>query len=249
MTARPLAESLFVSDLHLAAGRAPTTELFLGFLELRAARAEALYILGDLFDAWIGDDDREPPAGEVIAALRALTNGGTVVFLQRGNRDFLLGRRFERATGCRILPDPARLDLYGQPTLLMHGDLLCTDDLDYQRVRRRLRNPLVQALFLLRPLQTRRRLAADYRRRSGEATSLKAADIMDVSPATVMDYMGRHRVRRLIHGHTHRPGVHRFDLDGAAAERIVLGDWGAEHGPYLRVGPSGFTTVVLRPQP
>jgi UDP-2,3-diacylglucosamine hydrolase len=249
VTRRPFAEALFIADLHLAAGRAATTALFLDFVARRAIRADALYILGDLFDAWIGDDDRESPAQEVIAALRALTDAGVAVFLQRGNRDFLIGRRFERATGCRILPDPSRLDLYGQPTLLMHGDLLCTDDLDYQRVRRRLRNPLVQGLFLLRSLGARRRLAAEYRRRSGEATSLKAADIMDVNRHAVRGYMGRYGVRRLIHGHTHRPDVHRFELDGGVAERIVLGDWGSEQGPYVCLRPSGFEMGVFRPDP
>ncbi len=246
MTGRPLAESLFISDLHLAAGPEAATDLFLAFVERRAARAERLYILGDLFDAWIGDDDRAPPAAQVIDALRTLTDGGVAVLLQRGNRDFLLGRRFERATGCHILPDPAKVDLYGQPTLLMHGDLLCTDDRDYQRARRRLRNPLVQRLFLLRSLEGRRRIAADYRRRSGEATSMKASEIMDVNPETVRAYLRRLGVRRLIHGHTHRAAVHRFELDGAQAERIVLGDWGPEHGPYLCVGPGGFETGVFR---
>jgi len=236
-----LAESLFISDLHLSAERPTALRLFLRFLRERAVQAERLYILGDLFDAWIGDDDRETPAAEVIAGLRELTDAGVGVLLQRGNRDFLLGRRFCHATGCCLLTDPARIDLYGAPTLLMHGDLLCSDDHDYQRVRRRLRNPFVQWLFLCKSLDRRRAMAADYRRRSGEAMATKSADLMDVNDHTVRDYMLRHTVARLIHGHTHRPAVHRLDLDGLTAKRIVLGDWDDTTAPYLEASPTGCT--------
>jgi UDP-2,3-diacylglucosamine hydrolase len=246
-----LPESLFISDLHLSAERPLALRLFLRFLQERAVLAERLYILGDLFDAWIGDDDPSTPAPEVIAGLRGLTEAGVTVYLQRGNRDFLLGRRFCGATGCGLLKDPVRVDLYGVPTLLMHGDLLCTDDHDYQRVRRRLRNPLVQWLFLRKPLEHRRALAADYRRRSGQATSMKRTEIMDVSPHTVRRYMQRHNVSRLIHGHTHRPAIHHIELAGRSTDRIVLGDWRDHCAPYVKITPAGCEPLLfgLTPSP
>lgn len=224
-------ETLFVSDLHLAPGQPAQTALFCDFLAGRAAGADALYILGDLFDAWIGDDDDPLPA--VREALRRLTTCGTPCGLLRGNRDFLLGRRFARATGCTLLGDPHRLLLDGQPVLLMHGDLLCTDDVPYQRFRRRVRNPLVQWAFLLQPLARRRRVAADYRRRSALAMAAKPAQIMDVNPDAVLARMTGARVRRLVHGHTHRPADHEFPLAGAPAWRHVLADWSATRGEVL----------------
>jgi UDP-2,3-diacylglucosamine hydrolase len=233
-------ETLFVSDIHLSPLRPATVALFLRFLRERAPGAEALYVLGDLFDGWIGDDDPDPPAPQVTAALQALTAGGTAVYFQHGNRDFLVGRRFARASGCRLLPDPAVHDLYGEPTLLMHGDLLCTNDVAYQRFRRRVHNPLLQWAFLHLPLSRRRRVAADYRRRSGEATTEKTVEIMDVSPATVADYMQRHRVRRLIHGHTHRPRRQVLELDGRPAERWVLAEWRPQQGQVLCCTPDGL---------
>jgi len=243
-----LAESLFISDLHLSAERPTTLRLFLRFLRERAVQAERLYILGDLFDAWIGDDDRETPAAEVIAGLRDLTNAGIGVFLQRGNRDFLLGRRFCHAAGCHLLKDPVRVDLYGTPTLLMHGDLLCTDDHDYQRVRRRVRNPLFQWIFLRKPLEQRRAMAAEYRQRSEEAIATKSVEIMDVNAGTVRRYMKRYGVARLVHGHTHRPALHRSEILGRAVERIVLGDWGDDTGPYLHVTPDGCLPNTIESQ-
>jgi len=238
-------ESLFVSDLHLASDRPGTLALFLGFLGGRARSAERLYILGDLFDAWIGDDDDRPPSPQVSGALRALSDGGTRLFFMRGNRDFLVGRRFARATGCTLLRDPVVADLYGEPTLLMHGDLLCTDDVAYQRFRRRIRNPLVVRLFLWKSLARRRAIADDYRRRSGEATAGKTEAIMDVNPATVRRFMRQHGVRRLIHGHTHRPADHAFDLDGSEAWRIVLAEWRPERGEVLSVSPDGVRRESL----
>ncbi|MGE5154065.1 MAG: UDP-2,3-diacylglucosamine diphosphatase, partial [Bdellovibrio bacteriovorus] len=182
-------ETLFVSDLHLAPERPATIRLFLDFLRGRARQARRLYILGDLFDAWVGDDDDTPPYPEIRAALRDLTASGTACAIMHGNRDFLLGRAFCRDTGCGLLRDPTRITLDRESVLLMHGDLLCTDDVAYQRFRRRIRNPLVKRLFLWRPLGHRRAVAADYRRRSGAATAEKATEIMDVNPGTVERYM------------------------------------------------------------
>ncbi|MCF7993195.1 MAG: UDP-2,3-diacylglucosamine diphosphatase, partial [Thiohalocapsa sp.] len=169
-------ETLFISDLHLSPDHPGTTALLLQFLRERAPGAAALFILGDLFDTWIGDDD--DTHAQVRQALAALNAGGTRCRIMRGNRDFLLGRRFARQTGCELLPDPALINLDGEPVLLMHGDLLCTDDVPYQRFRRRVRNPVVQWLFLLQPLARRRRIAADYRRKSRATTAEKTMQIM-----------------------------------------------------------------------
>jgi UDP-2,3-diacylglucosamine hydrolase len=232
-------EVLFVSDLHLGADTPALTALFLSFLDSRAAGAEALYILGDLFDAWIGDDDTSH--GDIEAALADLTRAGTRCLLMRGNRDFLLGRRFARRTGCTLLRDPTRILLAGEPVLLMHGDLLCTDDVAYQRFRRKVRNPLLQWLFLRRPLASRRQAAADYRRKSAAAMADKPAEIMDVNAGAVLDRLRRHRVRRLIHGHTHRPADHRLSIDGHEAHRHVLSDWHPGGGEVL-VAAGGTVT-------
>ena len=239
-------ETLFISDLHLAAERTQAVELFLRFARHRARQAEALYILGDLFDAWIGDDDDGPMAVVVREALHELTAAGTAVSFQGGNRDFLVGTRFAEATGVRLLPDFAVVDLYGTPTLLTHGDLLCTDDLDYQKARVMLRSPALVADFLAKPLPACAALAAEYRRRSGEATSLKAEDIMDVNAATVAQTMREHGVRRLIHGHTHRPAIHALTLDGAAAERIVLAEWHDDAGQCVCVTRVGIDVERVR---
>ena len=235
-----MAEKLFISDLHLAPRQPATTARFLAFLRERAVRADALYILGDLFDAWIGDDDESPPAAEVREGVRALTSCGVPVFVQHGNRDFLIGEQFLRQTGCALLPEIEVREIAGEATLLLHGDLLCTDDLDYQQARGLLRDPAFIADFLGRPLGERALLAAEYRRRSGEATSIKPEDIMDVNHQTVADYMRRHAVNRLIHGHTHRQGRHVFELDGITRERIVLGEWHPERGSVLVASPSGL---------
>jgi len=243
----PTSHSLFISDLHLTPERAARVGLFLVFLRTRAREAQALYILGDLFDAWIGDDDDQTPYPEIRAALRELTESGTRCFLMHGNRDFLIGRAFLRDTGCTLLPDPARLDIEGCATLLMHGDLLCTDDVAYQRFRRRVRNPMVRRLFLWKPLPGRRAIAADYRRKSGVAVAEKRDDIMDVSQATVERYMRRFRVDRLIHGHTHRPADHSFWIQGAMAIRIVLAEWRQQAGQALVVSRNGWRREEVRP--
>jgi UDP-2,3-diacylglucosamine hydrolase len=240
-------ETLIISDLHLSAERPRATEIFVRFARERAAAADALYIVGDLFDAWIGDDDDGALASTVREALRALTAQGVAVFFQGGNRDFLVGERFAAETGVRLIPELTVVDLYGTPTLLTHGDLLCTDDVDYQKARVMLRNPAFVADFLAKPLPARVALAAEYRRRSGEATSLKAEDIMDVTAGAVADAMRRHGVRRLIHGHTHRPALHTVTLDGEPAERVVLAEWHEDNGQCVSVSASGITVERSTP--
>jgi UDP-2,3-diacylglucosamine hydrolase len=231
-------ETLFISDLHLDRARSTATRAFLTFLETSAARAEALYILGDLFEAWVGDDDNSPGHHRILMGLSHLPEVGIRGYLLRGNRDFLLGRRFEEMTGWTILGDPAVIDLYGERTLLMHGDLLCTDDVDYQKFRTRVRDAHWQQKFLSKPLFLRRLLAWYARRGSRQQTRKKPTAIMDVNQQTVERTMREQGVRRLIHGHTHRPAIHEFMLDGALAKRIVLGDWYMQ-GSVLHLSASG----------
>ena len=217
--------TLFISDLHLDAQRPAATEMFLRLVGGRARQADALYILGDLFEVWVGDDDDSPLAITVCEALKGCTACGVPVYIMRGNRDFLLGRRFMVRSGASLLDDPASIDLYGSGVLLTHGDLLCTDDTQYLAYRREVRSPGWQQEFLARPLTERRRLAAGMREASDSAKQDKSGTIMDVSPVAVADMMRQHAVRQLIHGHTHRPGIHDFELDGLPAKRTVLGDW------------------------
>jgi len=217
--------TLFISDLHLDPERPAVTALFLEFLATQAREADAVYILGDLFEAWIGDDDASPLNLEVIQGIRACVDAGTPVFVMHGNRDFLLGERFAGQSGCVLLTDPARIDLYGIPTLLMHGDLLCTDDTEYLAFREMVRDSDWQAEMLAKPLVVRRQMAAEMRRNSRDKTAGKPESIMDVNPATVLDTMAQHAVLQLIHGHTHRPGVHTLHIAGQPARRFVLGDW------------------------
>ncbi|MCY4166631.1 MAG: UDP-2,3-diacylglucosamine diphosphatase [Gammaproteobacteria bacterium] len=216
---------LFMSDLHLDADRPEATRAFHRFLKQRAAGAEALYVLGDLFEAWVGDDDDSALAQEVVEALARLTAGGTAVFFARGNRDFLAGDDFARRSGAVLLEDASVVAIGGERVLLMHGDSLCTDDHDYQQFRAMVRDPKWQAQFLALPLAARRALAAQARDASRLSTSGKPMEIMDVNASAVAEAMRFYGVRRLIHGHTHRPAVHEFELDGAPAVRTVLGDW------------------------
>ena len=217
--------TLFISDLHLDASRPEITELFLKFLREEAAKASHLYILGDFFEAWVGDDDDDPHHARVMQGLRGLTDTGVPVSLMHGNRDFLIGEAFLRRTGAKLLPEPTVLDLHGRPTLLMHGDSLCTDDKEYQMVRRMLRDPAWQKDYLGKSLAERRAIASHAREQSKKHTALKLDYIMDVNHEAVEDVMHKHGVTRLIHGHTHRPAVHHFKSNGMDMERIVLGDW------------------------
>jgi UDP-2,3-diacylglucosamine hydrolase len=236
--------TLFISDLHLDPERPAVTKLFLEFLATRARDADTVYILGDLFEAWVGDDDTSALNLEVIRGIRACVDAGTPVFVMHGNRDFLLGERFARQSGCTLLQDPAGIDLYGVPTLLMHGDLLCTDDTEYMAFRDMVRDSDWQSELLAKPLAVRRKMAAEMRRNSREKTAGKPESIMDVNPAAVQDAMTRYDAVQLIHGHTHRPGVHALEIAGQAARRYVLGDW-YEQGSLLECDRSGCRLHVL----
>jgi UDP-2,3-diacylglucosamine hydrolase len=230
---------LFTSDLHLDADHPETIERFLSFIHDEALRCEALYILGDLFEAWVGDDDTDPHMKPVVQAIAALHRAGVPCAIMHGNRDFLLGRRFASATGCRLLGDYETLEVSGQRVLLTHGDLLCTDDAPYQSLRAMVRDPDWQRAFLAKPLSERKALADEMRRRSRTETAAKAEDIMDVNQTTVEATMGRFGVSRLLHGHTHRPAVHEFELNGEPAKRIVLGAW-HDQGHVVRWDEDGF---------
>lgn len=229
---------LLISDLHLEEERPDITRAFLRFLETRAIKAEAFYILGDFFEVWVGDDGMTPYQHEIAAALRVLSESGTRIYLMHGNRDFMIGKAFCREAGCTLLPDPHVAEFSGQRVLLMHGDTLCTRDEGYMRLRRWLRNPV--SLFVLHhlPLAKRQKLAQKLRSSSKEETRMKASDIVDVTPDEVVDVMQRHRVRTLIHGHTHRPASHRLQVAGQPAMRIVLGDWDRQ-GWALQIDESG----------
>lgn len=230
---------LLISDLHLEEERPDITRAFLHFLATRACQAEALYILGDFFEVWIGDDAMTPFQQSIADALRALSERGTRIYLMHGNRDFMLGKGFCRAAGCTLLGDPSVVELGGERVLLMHGDSLCTRDEGYMRLRRLLRNPL--SLFILRhlPLSTRRKLARKLRNESRTQTRMKASDIIDVTPELIPRVLAEHGVRTLIHGHTHRPATHELEVDGRPARRIVLGDWD-QQGWALQADESGF---------
>ena len=228
--------TLFISDLHLTEERPEANERFVEFVEDTARGAEALYILGDFFEYWIGDDDLEEPFNAVIAGLLAgLSANGVRLYFMHGNRDFLVGERFCAASGASLLSDPVVHEIQGVQTLLVHGDTLCTDDVEYQAWRRKARDPAFQADFLAKPIAERRRLTAQMREKSKEVVRGKTAEIMDVNAQAVAEALRRHGVQRLIHGHTHRPGRHKVGSDG---ERWVLPDWYGRGG-YLEVAKRG----------
>ncbi|UTF60160.1 UDP-2,3-diacylglucosamine diphosphatase [Gilvimarinus sp. DA14] len=215
----------FISDLHLHASRPEAAQAFYRFLEQHAHNIDALYILGDFFDAWIGDDDDDPFIAEVAEKLNATAASGTAIFFMHGNRDFLLGDDFARRAGLTLLQDPTLIDLYGRSALLLHGDSLCTRDSEYMALRQQLRSPQWQAQILSQPLDVRRALAAELRSKSKTMNSSKAEDIMDVTPQAVVELMEQEKVSLMIHGHTHRPARHPLTLNHGTGERIVLGDW------------------------
>jgi len=224
---------LFVSDVHLDACAPEATAQFLEFLAGEAVAAEALYILGDLFEAWVGDDDQDAHNEQVCRALQGLTARGVACFALHGNRDFLLGDGFCARSGCRLLPDPVVALIEGERVLLTHGDALCTDDHSYQELRSVVRDADWQRRFLALPRAQRELLANEVRAGSRRHTARTVPNIMDVNPAAVVAAFKATRVRRMIHGHTHRPGVHDLTVEGASARRIVLGAW-YEQGSYLR---------------
>lgn len=238
---------LFISDLHLEESHPQITAAFLRFLETDAAQAERLYILGDFFEAWIGDDEGTPLQLQIADALRTLTQErGTALFLMHGNRDFLIGQDFCAQTGATLLHDPCVIDLYGRPALLMHGDSLCTRDLEYMKFRQNMRNDQWQTLFLKRPLAERQLVARQLRQISMAKNQGKMETIMDVTPEEVVRVMADAGVDLLIHGHTHRPAVHALEIDGQPAERIVLGDWGS-HYWFIRADATGQVSLLERP--
>lgn len=230
--------TLFIADLHLEAG-SPAVEPFFAFLAEQTPGADALYILGDLFESWIGDDDCDPLTERVAHALRAVRERGTALYFMAGNRDFLLGADYAKQAGLELLPDPTRLELYGVPTLLLHGDSLCTRDVKYQAFRVQARNPQFQQQFLAQPLAQRKAYAAQVRAASREHTGNTALEIMDVTPELLSPLMQQYQVSRLIHGHTHRPAVHPLP----EGERIVLSDWHREP-TWLEVTPAGYRQIL-----
>ncbi len=239
--------TLFISDLHLDNERPAITGLFADLVRERAASADALYILGDLFEAWIGDDDPGEPGRTVAAALSGLREQGVPVYFVHGNRDFLLGERFAERCGLILLPEESVIDLYGTPTLIMHGDSLCTDDVEYQQFRARVRTATWRQQVLSLPLDERRRMASQFRNDSRQATGAKTAEITDVNPQAVAAVMESHGVTRLIHGHTHRPAIHDFKINNRPARRIVLGDW-YEQGSVLSCDADGCRLESLPPR-
>lgn len=225
--------TLFVSDLHLEADRPDIGEQFLKFLQTDAMEADDLYILGDLFEAWVGDDDPNTHYFKIKRAIRKVVDRGIPVYFMHGNRDFMIGRQFANETGVQILDDPFRVKMYGENALLSHGDILCTDDVSYQRVRKMTRDPEWQAKMRSKPLKDRLRMAEEARRQSLEQTLNLSMQIMDVNQEAVVQMIQKHNVDVLLHGHTHRPGIHDVQVGHRKAKRIVLGDWYTQ-GSVLR---------------
>jgi UDP-2,3-diacylglucosamine hydrolase len=225
--------TLFISDLHIDASRPAIIGRFLDFLQGEARETAALYILGDLFESWVGDDAPDEAQSAAIAGLRALTASGVPCFVMHGNRDFLLSTQFCRMSGAQLLPDPLIVTLYGEPVLVMHGDALCTDDRPYQRLRATVRDPDWQREFLALSVGARRTLAGAARAGSRAHTAAMTNTITDVNADSVAAALRGAGTTTLLHGHTHRPAIHSFEVDGRARTRIVLGDW-YDHGSVLR---------------
>lgn len=241
-----MAHSLFISDLHLSADHPEISSTFSTFLSSTATQAEALYILGDLFEYWAGDDDLDDPFNRgVVSALANLSHSGTALYLMHGNRDFLMGEALADACGACLLPDPSLVEIHGVQTLLMHGDTLCTDDADYMAFRAQVRDPAWRESFLGQPLTQRKALIAQMRAQSRQAQSQKAAEIMDANTESVINTLRSHGYPRLIHGHTHRPAQHLHEIDGRTCERWVLPDW-YQQGGYLRCDATGCQAVKIQ---
>ena len=236
--------TLFIADLHLQTEEPAITAGFQRFLRGEAKSADALYILGDLFEAWIGDDDPNPLHREMAAAIHALVDSGVPCYFIHGNRDFLIGKRYARESGMTLLPEEQVLDLYGRRVLIMHGDTLCTDDTGYLAFRAKVHTPWIQKVFLALPLFIRNRIAARMRAGSKAANSSKSMTIMDVNPQAVVSVMEKHGVQWLIHGHTHRPDVHSLIANGEPAHRVVLGAWHTE-GSMVKVTPEGVEPIAF----
>jgi len=240
-----VAHTLFISDLHLPPAASPLRERFAGFLAGPARAAAALYILGDLFEVWIGDDAGLAEYGVERACLRALTKAGVPVYFQHGNRDFLVGKQFAAATGVQMLADPVTVELGGVATLISHGDLWCTDDQAYQRWRSFSRNKVTQAVYGALPRSWRERFAGRVRAHSDAGKQYKPADIMDVNDGAIRAAFRQHGVARMIHGHTHRPATHDYSIDGRACQRHVLADWQPGRCEALLVDAAGVQPVPV----
>ena len=241
-----MSRTLFISDLHLAPERPEIIHLFERFLDEQARHAAALYILGDLVEYWLGDDDEARGLSTAFNKIKNLGEHGVKVFLMHGNRDFLMGERLARRLGCTLINDPCIVEYDQQPVLLMHGDTLCTDDVDYQKLRAYLRNPVWQQDFLNKPLAERIIMAKALREKSAQETSTKSADIMDVNAQAVTQAFSTHQSRLMIHGHTHRPNIHLHQINNQPATRIVLGDW-YTHGSYLEFnGVDNYTLLTFQ---
>ncbi|MEQ9892619.1 UDP-2,3-diacylglucosamine diphosphatase [Pectobacterium aroidearum] len=234
--------TLFIADLHLSLHEPAITAGFLRFLRNDAIHADALYILGDLFDAWIGDDDPQPLHATIAAELYALHQRGIPCYFVHGNRDFLIGKRFAKQSGMTLLPTETVLDLYGQKILILHGDTLCTDDHHYQQFRRRVHNPFIQRLFLLLPLSSRVKIAAKMRATSQQENQKKSQQIMDVNHDAVLERLRHYQVKTMIHGHTHRPAIHQVNLGESYGRRAVLGAW-HEEGSMIKVTPQNIELI------
>lgn len=237
---------LFISDLHLAFEKPKITQLFLDFLENVAINASAVYILGDLFDVWLGDDDFMPPINKIKNQIKRLTSIGVKIYLQLGNRDFLIGAKFCQQTGIILLDEYTVINLFGVKTLLMHGDLLCTDDLAYQNFRQKSHTQVWQQNILSKPLVLRLLVAKWYRIRSFWHKKNQSLEIMDVNHKTVINTMQEYEVTRLIHGHTHRPAVHELNLESQTAQRFVLSAWNNKYAEVLAWHPHGYEVIKLK---
>jgi UDP-2,3-diacylglucosamine hydrolase len=236
--------TLFISDLHLDATRPDIGDQFLAFLNGEARDADALYVLGDLFESWIGDDDPNEHYATIKKALRALVDSGVPAYFMHGNRDFMIGVDFAHETGMQILPDPYPIEFYGIPVVLSHGDAMCTDDVEYQQVRTMTRNPEWQTMMLSKPVEERIAFAAHARAQSQARNTAMGEDIVDVNQNAVEETITAHAADILLHGHTHRPGVHEFDIDDRPVRRIVLGDW-YEQGSVLRWDEKGYSLGAM----
>ena len=229
----------FIADLHLAQNRPDITACFLSFLKNEAPKAQALYILGDLFEYWVGDDDNSTFIAEISQAIKSLSKLDCEIYFIHGNRDFLLGQRFAKQAGMQILPEVTLINLYNKPVVIMHGDTLCTRDIGYQAFRKKSRSWWWQAIIKSLPLFIRRKIADNYRNQSASATAMKSQDIMDVTDNEVIHCLEQYQSQILIHGHTHRPAIHKVSANNQAAQRIVLGDW-YEQGAWLKVTPDSM---------
>ncbi|MCA0937030.1 UDP-2,3-diacylglucosamine diphosphatase [Vibrio alginolyticus] len=231
--------TLFISDLHLTPKRPDITQCFMTFMRTEAKTADALYVLGDLFEFWVGDDDKTPFANQIRSEFKNLTDSGVAVFFIQGNRDFLLGERFCKQTGITLLEDVCTIDLYGTRAVILHGDTLCTDDVDYQKFRKTVHQPWLQWVFNHIPWFIKKKIVAKVQTDIRDDKKSKPMDIMDVNQNEVEQVMSQYSVDLIIHGHTHRPNTHVFDVDGKSKTRIVLGDWYTQ-GSILHVDYNGL---------